>query len=129
MLTMSRHSYPSDLTDAEWAILEPLIPPAKPGGRKRSVDIREVINAILYLLRTGCAWRMLPHDFPNWHTVYTYFRNWRRDGTWQRINDVLRRQLRTQEGRDAEPSAAILDSQSVKTTEKGGPAAMMPARK
>ena len=126
---MSRHSYPSDLTDAEWAILEPLIPPAKPGGRKRSVDIREVINAILYLLRTGCAWRMLPHDFPNWHTVYTYLRNWRRDGTWQRINDVLRRQLRTQEGRDAEPSAAILDSQSVKTTEKGGPAAMMPARK
>ena len=129
MLTMSRHSYPSDLTDAEWAILEPLIPPAKPGGRKRSVDIREVINAILYLLRTGCAWRMLPHDFPNWHTVYTYFRNWRRDGTWQRINDVLRRQLRTQEGRDAEPSAAILDSQSVKATEKGVPAAMMPARK
>ena len=126
---MSRHPYLSDLTDAEWAILEPLIPPAKPGGRKRSVDIREVINAILYLLRTGCAWRMLPHDFPNWHTVYTYFRNWRRDGTWQRINDVLRRQLRIQEGREAEPSAAILDSQSVKTTEKGGPAAMMPARK
>ena len=126
---MSGHSYPSDLTDAEWTILGPLIPPAKPGGRKRSIDIRAVINAILYLLRTGCAWRMLPHDFPTWQTVYTYFRNWRHDGTWQTINDALRRQLRTQEGREAEPSAAILDSQSVKTTEKGGPAAMMLARK
>jgi putative transposase len=126
---MSRQSYPSDLTDVQWTILGPLIPSAKPGGRKRTVSIREVVNAIFYLLRTGCAWRMLPHDFPNWNTVYTYFRNWRQDGTWQTINDALRRQVRTQEGREAEPSAAILDSQSVKTTEKGGPAAMMLARK
>ena len=126
---MSRQSYPSDLTDAQWAILGPLIPSAKPGGRKRTVNIREVLNAIFYVLRTGCAWRMLPHDFPNWNTVYTYFRNWRQAGTWQTINDALRRQVRTQEGREAEPSAAILDSQSVKTTEKGGPAAMMLARK
>lgn len=126
---MSRLPYPSDLTDTEWGILGPLIPPAKPGGRKRTVDIREIINAILYLLRTGCAWRMLPHDFPKWQTVYTYFRNWRQDGTWQMINDTLRRQVRIQEGREAEPSAAILDSQSVKTTEKGGLAAMTLARK
>ena len=126
---MNRQAYPTDLTDAEWAIVEPLIPPAKSGGRKRTTDVREVLNAIFYLLRTGCAWRMLPHDFPNWNTVYTYFRNWRQDGTWQKLNDALRREVRTQAGREAEPSAAILDSQSVKTTEKGGHVATTLARR
>jgi putative transposase len=126
---MTRQSYPTDLTNAEWAIAEPLVPPAKSGGRKRTTDIREVLNAIFYLLRAGCAWRMLPHDFPNWNTVYTYFRNWRKDGTWQKLNDALRRDVRTQAGREAEPSAAILDSQSVKTTEKGGRVAMTLPRK
>jgi putative transposase len=126
---MNRQAYPTDLTDAEWAIAEPLIPPAKLGGRKRTTDVREVLNAIFYLLRTGCAWRMLPHDFPNWNTVYTYFRNWRKDGTWQKLNDALRREVRTLAGREAEPSAAILDSQSVKTTEKGGRGATTLARR
>lgn len=126
---MNRQAYPTDLTDAEWAIAEPLIPPAKLGGRKRTTDVREVLNAIFYLLRTGCAWRMLPHDFPNWNTVYTYFRNWRKDGTWQKLNDALRREVRTLAGREAEPSAAILDSQSVKTTEKGGRVATTLARR
>ncbi len=126
---MNRQAYPTDLSDAEWAIAEPLIPPAKSGGRKRTTNVREVLNAIFYLLRTGCAWRMLPHDFPNWNTVYTYFRNWRKDGTWQMLNDALRRDVRTQAGREAEPSAAILDSQSVKTTEKGGHVATTLARR
>ena len=126
---MSRATYPSDLTDAQWALLQPLIPPAKPGGRPRSVDMREIVNAILYLLRTGCAWRLLPHDLPRWSTVYHYLRQFRRAGVWQQIHDALRDQLRRQEGREASPSAAILDSQSVKTTEKGGLGATMPARK
>jgi len=126
---MNKQAYPTDLSDAEWAIAEPLIPSAKSGGRKRTTDVREVLNAIFYLLRTGCAWRMLPHDFPNWNTVYTYFRNWRKDGTWQMLNDALRRDVRTQAGREAEPSAAILDSQSVKTTEKGGHVATTLARR
>ena len=108
------------LSDGEWDLLEPLIPPAKPGGRPRQTDMREVLNGILYVLRSGCAWRMLPHDLPPWQTVYDYFRMWRQDGTWQRIHDTLRRQVRLQVGREEEPSAAILDSQSVKTTEKGG---------
>jgi putative transposase len=116
---MSQKRYPTDLTDKEWAILEPLLPPAKAGGRKRAVEVREVANAIFYLLRTGCSWRMLPQDFPKWQTVYTYFRDWKEDGTWQKANDVLRRKVRLQEGRDEEPSAGILDSQSTKTAEKG----------
>ena len=126
---MSREAYPSDLSDAEWEFVAPLIPPAKSGGRPRAVDIREVLDAIFYVLRSGCAWRMLPHDFPNWQTVYTYFRNWRKDGTWERLNTVLRQQVRQAAGREAEPSAAIIDSQSVKTTEKGGLAATMLARR
>jgi len=117
---MNRKSYPTDLTDEEWAILVPLIPPAKPGGRPREVDMREILNGLLYLLRTGCAWRMIPHDLPPWQTVYEYFAQWRDDGTWERLNGVLRVQVRQQVGKEAEPSAGIIDSQSVKTTETPG---------
>jgi putative transposase len=126
---MNKKRYPTDLTDKEWALLEPLLPTAKTGGRNRSIETREVANAIFYLLRTGCSWRMLPQDFPKWQTVYTYFRNWKNDGTWQKINDVLRRKLRIQEGRDEEPSASILDSQSAKTAEKGDLVVLMRAKK
>jgi len=124
-----RQSYPTDLTDAEWKILEPLVPPVKFGGHPADHARREIVNAILYALRSGCQWRLLPHDLPPWKTVYTYFRNWRVDGTWKRIHDTLRRQVRRAVGRHPEASAAILDSQSVKTTEKGGRGATMRARK
>jgi putative transposase len=126
---MPRRAYPTDLTDDEWRVLEPLIPPAKPGGRPRSVAPREVVNALRYLLRSGGAWRLLPHEFPPWPTVYAYFRRWQTDGTWERIAGALRREVRLALGRRAEPSAAILDSQTVKTTEKGGRAATTRARK
>jgi transposase len=124
-----RKGYDTDLTDAEWAILEPWVPPVKRGGRPAEYSRREIINALLYVCRTGVQWELLPHDFPAWKTVYTYFRVWRLDGTWQRINDTLRHQLRRAVGRHLQASAAILDSQSVKTTEKGGHAATTPARK
>ena len=110
----TRKAYPSDLSDAEWFILEPLIPPAKPGGRPRKVCMREIVNAIFYVLRSGCAWRMLPHDFDAWQTVYGYFRQWRKDGLWAQMNAVLREAVRIQEGREPEPSAAIMDSQTIK---------------
>jgi transposase len=113
--------YPTDLTDREWALLEPLIPPAKPGGRPRETNMREAMNAILYILRTGCPWRYLPRDgFPPRSTVYNIFRNFQRDGVWQAIWDSLYADLRAQSGREASPTAAIIDSQSVKSAEKGG---------
>ncbi|MBW4490402.1 MAG: IS5 family transposase [Trichocoleus desertorum ATA4-8-CV12] len=108
-------AYASNLTPEQFDLLEPLIPPAKPGGRPRSVDIWAVLNAIFYVLCEGCRWRSLPGDFPNWQTVYTYFRNWRIDGTWVKMHDHLHQWVRADQERAASPSEAILDSQSVKT--------------
>jgi len=115
-----RRVYPSDVTDAEWAILEPLIPAVKPGGRPEEIERREIVNGILYVLRSGCPWRLLPHDLPNWSTVYLYFREWKRAGIWEQVNTALRRDVRVCLGRDPEPSAAILDSQSIKTSSVRG---------
>ena len=115
----ARAVYPSDLTDAQWRRIEPLIPHPRGQGRPRKASYREILNACLYLLRTGCAWRLLPHDFPHWKTVYTYFRLWRLAGVWEKIHDRLRDQTREAAGRERSPSAAILDSQSVKTAQKG----------
>lgn len=117
---MEQKSYPSDLSDDEWQIIEPLIPPAKFGGRPRKQNMRRIINATFYLLRAGCSWRMLPHDFPPWQTAYYYFAKWRKEGILKRMNDMLRAKLRVATGREEQPSAAILDSQSVKTTETKG---------
>ena len=119
-MSVSRRSYSTDLTDAEWQILEPLLPAEKPGGRHRLYPMREIINGLRYLLRSGCAWRLLPHDFPHWRAVYEYFRVWKKDDTWLEIHDYLHEQLREKMPREKQSSAAIVDSQSVKTTEKGG---------
>lgn len=118
---MIRVAYPTDLTDEQWVILAPLIPPPRKDCRPRDADMREVMNAIFYLLRTGCAWRLLPHDLPPYRTVFYYFSKWRKCGVWKKIHDKLYEPLREMEGREKTPSAAILDSQSVKTGEKGGP--------
>src|SRR5215211_1584206 len=107
---MNKHqSYPSDLSDKQWAEIEPLIPPAEPGGRDREVNMREVVNGIFYVLRGGVSWRMLPHDLPPWGTVHYYYRRFRLDGTWVKIHDTLRGKVRTKAKRKSAPSAAILD--------------------
>lgn len=126
---MCRKAYPTDLNDKEWTVIEPYVPKPKTGGRPAEHTRREIINAIAYVLRSGCAWRLMSHDLPPWSTVYDYFRQWRIDGTWERINTALREKLRTTIGREAQPSAAIIDSQSVKTMEKGSRVAMTQASK
>ena len=111
---------PSDLTDAEWIILEPLITPAKPGGRPRAHPMRDIVNAIFYILRGGCAWRLLPADFPPWSTVYSYSRQWRIQDVWAQWNTILRERVRVNAGREPTPSAAVIDSQSVRSSAVAG---------
>jgi len=129
----SKLRYPSDLSDAEWGLIEPLIPPAKRGGDKRTVNVREVVNGLLYILSTGCQWRAIPKDLPPRSTVHDYFDLWTWDGTLERIHHTLYERCREQLGREVSPTAAIIDSQSVKSAEKGGvaltAAAMMRARR
>ena len=125
-----RRAYPSDLSDAEWQVLAPLLPKPKGFGRPRRVNLREILNAIFYVQRTGCQWEMLPHDLPPHQTAYNYFQKWQRKGIWQEMHDTLRHQLRREMGREDDSSVAIADSQSVKNTEKRGRCmALMVARK
>ena len=115
-----RKRYPTDLSDAEWNYIEPHFPAPEGFGNPRTHDLREILNAVFYLLKSGCQWRLLPHDFPRWPTVYYYFRKWRIDGTWERINRAIRERLSVRLNRDPQPSAGVVDTQSVKTTAVGG---------
>src|SRR5215203_5137318 len=117
---MMRKAYQTDLSDAEWACIEPHLPTPKSEGRPRIHSLREILDAVFYIVRSGCAWRLLPHDFPPWKTVYHYFRLWRIDGIWEKLNAAIRQRLRVHLGRDPQPSAGIVDSQSVKSTGVGG---------
>ena len=122
---MPRRGYLTDLIDAQWAALEPHLPAVRTRGRPRCTDLRAVVDAILYLLRTGCQWRLIPSDFPPWGTVWWYFRQWRLEGAWVRVHRALHRAARVAKGQNPEPAVVIMDSQSVKTTEKGAFAALM----
>ncbi|WLT38793.1 IS5 family transposase [Synechocystis sp. B12] len=114
-----REFYSTDITDSQWQLVEPHLPKAKTGGRKRKTNLREILNAIFYMLRTGCAWRLLPHDFPKWRTVYGYFQQWHEDGTWKKLNRIFREKVRLKAGRNTHPSAGCLDSQSLKKAGTG----------
>src|SRR5581483_9640019 len=117
----ARAEYPSDLSDGQWLLVEPMIPPARPGGRPREADMREVLNGLLYLSRTGCQWRAIPHDLPNKSTVRHYYDRFRRDGTWDKVHGALRERVRVAAGREPTPSAAVLDAQAVKSAATAAP--------
>lgn len=117
---MKRKPYPTDLTDAQWQCLEPFLPADKPTGRPRQIPLREILDAYWYLLRSGCSWRLLPHDFPTWQTVYSQIRRWKHDGLWPRLHGRLVEESRLAEGRPLQPSAAVLDSQTVKAGDHAG---------
>jgi transposase len=118
---MSRTLYPTDLTDNQWQLIDTQVPKPKAGGRPPKYSRREIVNAILYQTRNGCVWRALPHDLPPYRIVFHYFRTWQKDGTWDKIHEALREKVRRAAGKKPKPTAAILDSQSVKSTEMGGP--------
>ena len=117
---MGEKRYPSNISEGGWEEVKDLLPAAKPGGRPRTTSLKAILNACFFIVKTGCQWRYLPSDFPNWSTVYTYYRNWKNDGTWQLIHDTLRARLRRKHGRHKHPTAACIDSQSVKITVAGG---------